>query len=314
MPIRKNIQKTQPKGQLHRVIRQKFTTTKQTKEMINSIKHNFIEMLSKPKKPNAECIDFDYVIPISNCNDKEYKFRLKAMQTLIEYLPSNVHLIIIEQVVNPNYKTYLSKLYLPERLKNTQLIVKHKTFNKAWLNNIGINNSKTNNVLFAESDMVIDEPYIEKLHQYILKIKPKWCVCWSNIIYWNKDEKTAKRVYNNSSIAQGGIIYFNKPFLRSKIGGFNELFSNLGGIDNEIYTRASTLQKPKKLNYVIHHMWHPTSPLKKKKTRLINKKLCRFTKTNAKFINHILVKEKNSLGNLKQPAYSLLSRKLSLNL
>jgi len=101
-----------------------------------------------------------------------------------------------------------------------------------------------------------------------LKNNHKWFFAWNKIIYWNKDFTEKLRVDSpRETMAEGGLVYFDKDFYW-EIGGSNEFFQELGGIDNELATRArSVIGEDKLFEGTINHLWHPISYLKKENWR-----------------------------------------------
>jgi len=286
----------------------KLTDLKQqTLSLIASVKNSFLELLTPPTRKIAnDNLELDYIIPISNVNEEEFPYRLKAIQTLINHLPSNVHLILAEQIISHRTPTYGKSLLIPEHITYTWKKVSYPTFNKAWLNNIAARISKTPHLIFAESDMVVDEKYINALIKFIKQKNPKWAVGWNHLIYWHKDMKSVEKIHWHSKCAQGGLIYFHRNFYW-KVGGFNEAFENLGGIDNEMYIRSSFYVKPKKLIYTVHHMWHPASKLKIHRSRKKNVQFYKNTKNQTRDINKKIQLIKHQFGAFHKPYISVFN-------
>lgn len=210
-------------------------------------------------------IMMDYVIPIANINNDGFKYRLKNLNSILKVIPDFVNVVIIEQMINPVNKLYSNNLdKLPSDLSLYKKLVRFHTFNKGWLNNIGVRYSKTNNIILAECDININRKYFIDLKEFILNNKCKWFFAWNEIIYWDKDISKKLRVDSpRKGMAEGGLVYFNKNFYWD-IGGSNEFFQELGGIDNELATRARFSSDEDKLfEGIINHMWHPVSNLKK---------------------------------------------------
>lgn len=215
-------------------------------------------------------ITMDYIIPIANINDDGFKYRLKNLNSILKIVPDFVNVIIVEQMINPINKLYFNNLdKLSQELNITKKLVRFHTFNKGWLNNIGVKYSKTNNIILAEGDININRKYFIKLRDFIVNNKYKWFFAWNKIIYWDEHCSTKLRVDSpRKGMAEGGLVYFNKKFYWN-IGGSNEFFQELGGIDNELATRARfSTSEDKSFEGTINHMWHPVSNLKKDKWKL----------------------------------------------
>jgi len=215
-------------------------------------------------------IKFDYIIPVVNINNDGYDNRLKNLLSILKVTPDFVNVVLVEQMINPINRLYSNDLKdLPKDLNLTKKLVRHNIFNKGWLYNIGVKLSKTNDIILAEGDIGINRKYFIDLKEYISKNKSKWFFAWNKIIYWNNDFTKKLRVDTpRKGMAEGGLVYFNKDFYWS-IGGSNEFFQELGGIDNELATRARFITgKDKLFEGTINHLWHPISYLKKEKWKL----------------------------------------------
>lgn len=252
-------------------------------------------------------IKMDYIIPIANINDDGFTQRLKNLNCILRVIPEFVNVVLIEQMINPIYKLYSKSLEsLPNHLSLTKKVVKHNIFNKGWLYNIGVKQSKTNNIILAEGDISINRKYFIDLRDFISSNDYKWFFAWNKIIYWNEDVTKKLRVDSpRETMAEGGLIYFNKDFYW-EIGGSNEFFQELGGIDNELAARVRFVVGEDKLfEGTINHLWHPVSYLKKNdwiygKHYVKNRILYYKVKDNPE----LAIKElrKMNLGNVKCPA------------
>lgn len=215
--------------------------------------------------PPPSKVKIDYIIPISNINDDGFTYRLRNLNTIIRIVPEFVNVVLVEQMINPVYKLYSKSLKtLPKDINIIKKIVKYPIFNKGWLYNIGVNLSKTNHVILAEGDINVNRKYFTDLKDFILENDHNWFFAWDKIIYWNIDfTEKLKEETPRESKTEGGLIYFNKNFYW-KIGGSNEGFQELGGIDNELASRARFMSSEDKLFVgTINHLWHPISYLKK---------------------------------------------------
>lgn len=215
-------------------------------------------------------IKMDYIIPVANiCNDG-FAHRLKNLNCILRVIPDFMNVIIVEQMINSTHKLYSKDLNpLPKDLSITKKLVRFHTFNKGWLYNIGVKHSKTNHIILSEGDINVNRKYFIDLKNFIFSNNYKWFFAWNKIIYWNGNFSKKLRIDSpRKGMAEGGLVYFDKDFYWN-IGGSNEFFQELGGIDNELVARARFLTGEDKLfEGTINHLWHPVSHLKKEKWKL----------------------------------------------
>jgi len=207
----------------------------------------------------------DYIITLYDNQDKDYPYRLRALNIILGSIPTNINVIIVEQMKSNQKRTYTENL---KRFKNVNFISKKFDgyFNKSWLYNIGAKNAITNTLLFAESDNFQEPLYYKNILDYHIRHKHlKWFICWDQLIYLGKNDNIVEKVVKNPKThgyAEGGLILFRKEFFY-KIGGYNEWYECLGGMDNDISWRADVLSNQfVHMPGTIYHYWHPKSSLK----------------------------------------------------
>lgn len=183
-------------------------------------------------------------------------------------------------------------------------------FNKGWCINVGVKAAKNEYVYICESEMYSSEPYLNNVSDFMFEKNLKWCFAWNTLCYTSEQQRNqimqnmpCIREYNREPHimkTEGGIVAFDKDFFLN-IGGFNEWFELLGGIDNEIayraFMRSGTYQRYK---HAIDHLWHPRSESKNVKPYFTkNVKLCSFTIRYVKEVNAFLAKQ--DFGNPMHP-------------
>ena len=202
---------------------------------------------------------FNFIIPVCNTNGDDFSYRVNNVNSIINSLPNNVKLILVEQ--DMGHKLFGPNLNL--RSDDKHIIVKYKIFNKPWLQNIGVRESDSQHVIIGESDCIPDSTgnYFIELDKHIQN-RP-WCHAWNRIQYHGEDYNiiTRDEIGPKKGLAEGGLVYFNKSFYNS-IGGANEWFLELGGMDNELIRRAEFKCINKPFKWIIHHHWHPSNIMK----------------------------------------------------
>lgn len=255
-------------------------------------------------------IYISYIIPLCNLGDEDFNSRLKSLNYYINTFLRNqkgvtIELIIVEQVVDKNLSTYRSFI----NSSTIKIInVSYPIFNKGWLINIGVKNSSYNNIIVSDVDTICrGKTYLKDFIKYINSNSLSWCIGWKKIFYLSLESKenlfyTNKLVLNDyerysrvtKGGAEGGIVYFKKEFLVSKLGGYNELFQELGGIDNEIIRRAEFLTKSYNVfSRVLIHLWHKVTIIKHGYFRSTNQLMNKYTSIRPyDFIKFLLLYEK----------------------
>lgn len=266
-------------------------------------------------------LKFDFIIPICNMNNDGFEERFRNLMVITNNLPKNnsVHLILIEQIINKENPKFLDHLNIPEKLDHTKVFVEFPVFNKPWLFNLGVKESKYQNLLLSEMDVNINPGYIEKIEEYLLDInKPgkKWFFAWNKILYWNKELNKVEQEHTCSKgMREGGLIFIKKDYYW-EIGGGNEFIQELGGPDNEFIRRAEHLTNNyPKMKGTIHHLWHPIHNLKtndwKNSTRRDrNRQIYGIVKSRPNLMMSILKEHIKYLGNKNCPLCNKLSDKI----
>ena len=216
--------------------------------------------------PNVTVIDktdpdtkfrFSYIIPLGNIGGPDYVYRLKNLDRLIDRIPYDVQLIIVEQIVDPDMPMY--NINLPEG-NSKKIIVKHSTFNKLWLFNLGARRASVNELIFAEGDILIPDRFFDDLEAFIKERNiDSWCFAWGQLHYQGPNGRIYKSKSPGDERSEGGLVYFSRKFFY-KIGMANEWIQELGGDDNELVARSKYFSKTYlKASPEIIHQYHPRS-------------------------------------------------------
>jgi hypothetical protein len=250
-------------------------------------------------------IKFDYIIPIANINNDGWGHRLMNLESLLYSLPSFVHLILVEQVIDNTLGKYIEHIQIPKDLLYSKITVNYPVFNKPWLFNIGVNYSKTNRLLLAEMDVTFKHNYFSLLE----KMKwEDWFFGWNRIVFLDMYKLYYERITEpKKGMAEGGIVCLDKNFYW-EAGGGNEWLLSLGGPDNEFIRRVEYLTKSyPMLEATIFHNWHPVHKLKRdnwkhNSNRKKNSRLYWHTYNHTKNVIDSLKEKRNMLGDSRYPA------------
>lgn len=255
--------------------------------------------------------NMDLIIPVCNMGDDSYKYRLRNLESIVRVMPQNIHLIIVEQMLDPTLPLYSNNIRIPTNKSITKILVRYFIFNKGWLFNIGVRNAKTPHILLGEGDTGVDLNYFTELYKFAKK-RPKnkirrWFFAWDEIIYWDETFSKKIRVAKPTrGMSEGGILYYNKTAYW-EMGGASEWFLELGGIDNEMALRASHMFKSYDMfPWTINHLYHPVSHVKKDKWingqyRLENRRIYYATKKDPDKMIRFLRKHKDKAGSKDAP-------------
>ena len=246
----------------------------------------------------------DLIIPVYNGGD-DFIYRLRNMNIITSAIPYEVHLIIVEQV--DGNETFWENLHI-QRSDITYIPVEYSgVFNKGWLYNIGLKETKTENVILGESDCLFEPLYFNNILKHLKNNPPlQWFHCWDKILYLSESMDTVYKKYNNiAGGPEGGLILFKKNFLFS-IGGANEWLEGLGGIDDDLVIRASyiTGRQRFKMEGTIYHYWHPNSKMKGnrsdskffRRNRMKNVAYCNYLHKNPRLVIECLSNRIDEIG------------------
>jgi len=268
----------------------------------------------------------DYIIPVCSVGGQDAIERVSNLQYVIDGFLSRqtgvtINLIIAEQICTP-FRPVTEQITLPKYAKVIR--VKHEPFNKGWLQNIGVRHAESEHIVFGDLDCCyLNNGGIKDLISFVEKRALKWCIGWNKIIYIGQHCKRSLISENillpddlenlpqsKLQCHEGGIVYFNRTFLENELGGSNEFFRDLRGMDNAIAARARATsgQNLRMYNKLIH-LYHPWSPMKDSEHRPYNKKILNFTVKYPFDVNKMLIKmrEHGLLGNPEYPASKVTS-------
>lgn len=189
--------------------------------------------------------------------------------------------------------------------------LKYKTFNKGWCCNVGVRAAKHKDIIIAESDMFGTKAFLSNVCG-----SHTWCFAWNKLVVTSREQRDEilkggisyldngkKIIVPRKGMSEGGFVYFNKNFYLA-IGGFNEWFEKLGGLDNEIIRRAESVTKDyPKFPVTVYHLWHPLCRELHCASRDKNKRILRSTRAlPGEFIKML---RKLNFGNIKAPQCAL---------
>lgn len=208
---------------------------------------------------------FDFIVAIHDNQNNDYDCRLRNLQFIIDSISNDLHMILIEHVKSNQERNFGEKLHFRDNVTYIKKIYDGE-FNKGWLYNIGYKHSKTENLILGEADINIPPLYLSKIDDFINKNNNiEWFICWDFIYYLDKDLfgyrlKTDRRgSLAKKPGAMGGLVYFKKSFYE-RIGGANEWFERIGGIDQDLCRRADYFSGYfKRMPGIIYHYWHPVN-------------------------------------------------------
>lgn len=254
---------------------------------------------------------FDYIIPCANVGGPDYEDRINNIQRIIDELPHNIRIVIIEQRIDRSYTRFKDSIFSDGRTNFVE--VYYPVFNKPWLYNIGVRNSRFDYIILGETDCLPEFPqtFFLELYKYIAINRLNWCHAWNRIKYYNADQS---QVYRDDSPkrggAEGGLVFFQKDYYW-KIGGTNEWMYELGGMDNELIRRAEFRERSAQFNWTINHYWHRQNRMK-----MEDWKFAKYREQNRKIYKDVVnnpgnyIKIFNSFKNKLGDNYSPLSSKL----
>lgn len=161
---------------------------------------------------------------------------IKVLTTINENLNNfNIEIVIVEQD-NKSTIDWIDDISFNENIDINHIFVKNDNiFNKGWGYNIGVNNCKYDNIIFQDSDIVLDKysyNYIELVDNKKYDIvKPYYMIKYLNYIMSHRFliyEKDFDKLPSISQIPSGkiGVLTGGSFFIRKenyiKIKGFDE--------------------------------------------------------------------------------------------
>lgn len=237
----------------------------------------------------------DLIIPYYISEESDNKFRLNNIIEIIEILPKNVSLQLV----------YSGNIDLSHLMKDNifPIKIKHLSyFVKGWFYNVGVKNSITTNIVLGESDIFFPNNHFNNIIDYKENTDYRWFFAWDKLLYLKENSiEVHKEIIPKPDRAEGGLVFFDKRFYIN-IGGANEFYKDLGGIDNDLIRRSEYITS----NYpmmsgTIKHKWHPANYMKKDdwkyaKYRKDNINLYQKVKKNPKYYLQLLSKYSNEIG------------------
>jgi len=201
------------------------------------------------------------IIPLSSLVHKAIPKRLETVQYAIKDFYRDVdEIIVVEQSLDGKY------YFLPHLQGVKKIEISYPIFNKPWCLNVGVRNSKHNYVVICDADMYSRTMQWDRLLKWMQQ-GYLWAFGWNKLVYTNEHQRMSllrgrisfpglKEVKPTPGYSEGGLNVFYKPFYW-EIGGMNECFQQIGGIDNSIISRAKTFTS----NYpmfpaLVFHMFH----------------------------------------------------------
>jgi hypothetical protein len=242
-----------------------------------------------PIKNNVRTVS--YIIPVCRFTNTDYIDRIESINFALAHFITTQNNVLVETIIVE--QTLDGKAYYSDKIvcppgKDIKIIsVQHPTFNKGWICNIGVNAASHDDIVIAESDMyVADNSYFLKLFTFVETLNIPWCIGWRTLLYSTAEAKklilsggspTApmQTVHARHGGAEGGLVYFKRPFYKS-IGGMNEWMEGLGGMDNDLAFRAHYVSEQyQALRATVVHLHHADSPMKSHPTRQVNQRIYR---------------------------------------
>ena len=237
----------------------------------------------------------------------EDKNRQKALELLMHNINkqkfTNFEVIAVEQTIisldNKHsfpYKHLVDKYIL---LKDP----KQRPFNKSWVMNVGARQSRSNNLLFIDADILFESDFLQKINNTIPYFK--LFKCWSQYDCMPGQDNPYKRIHTQKTIScLIGVWYCEKNYYFNVLGGYNENYFGYGREDNDIWARGNYLLKEIHcMNYTLshyYHHWHPkegANPYNANDSE--GDRILKMTSSNPQKVINILTK--TNLGQLESP-------------
>jgi hypothetical protein len=207
---------------------------------------------------------YTIIIPYTFNKEDIEEFREKNFKLLLENLHKQKYqdfVITIAEQVKLNENSFLRYRDL---ITNNILLKYDGGFNKNWILNCALRESKTEQNIIIDADMDFDYRYLAKLNEFA-KTHDFFCGYTRITSLVGRDNPLERTLtFHANMVAMGGSWYTTKDFFWNKLGGLNELYENYGAEDNDTYYRAKAiLGEVPAMNYpVIHryHHWAKASP------------------------------------------------------
>lgn len=252
----------------------------------------------------------------SKTDSKNFNCRLENLNRTLNSLPSVLFdVVLIEQLTVEYAELYVNKISRKDVFKTS--FRDGEFFNKGQCYNIGATFSHNDTIILGEMDVSFPSLYFDEQLIGNIQEEKKWGFAWSNLHYLDESQtKVIKKVNPTPGGPEGGFVVFNKKFYWS-IGGCNENFRGLGGIDNEIVARARHVSKTYKIlcdkNAICYHYWHPHSIYKgdeqntvHSQNRKNNKSIFKTTAKDPAFaIKKLVAYNKEKYFNKKESVYTM---------
>jgi len=235
----------------------------------------------------------DVIIPVANLVPRSLHSR---METILYSLKNfygrqsglRFKIIIVEQSLDgklyylPNIPEKIKLDYHKPEIEIQKISIKYPVFNKSWCINVGFKYSKAPHVMIADPDIFCREDYFKDLLEWS-KDYP-WCFAWDALFYTEiegksliidgLDPKVVPHCGPKVGFSEGGLVLFRRETFK-KMGMANEFIEELGGIDNEMMSRAREVF-PEQHEYpmFVWHLWHEGSNKSSRPTRKTNVDIC----------------------------------------
>src|ERR1035437_8983697 len=207
---------------------------------------------------------FTYVIAYKNKPD-----RLMNLRRVVDWISGfvGVEIIIIEQDSKPRIENIVFNKAVKYMFLQTDM-----PFNKAWAYNVAIKYATTDNIIFGDSDIVMDpNDLIEGLKQletydcispYSRVIDLKHEELGFNLDQMKAIDRSGRGETDEQKICLcGGIIMYKRETI-SRIGFWCEDFIGWGCEDNAQSIKTVRLLKFKELEAKCYHLFHqPETPI-----------------------------------------------------
>ena len=207
---------------------------------------------------------FSIIIPFKN-NDKSRERNLHFILNYYKkYLPSS-EIIVVEQNTHTDFLLTSDKVEKYLKIKTND-----NFFAKALLFNSGYNISRTDYIIMADADCVIDKNILENINEYYEYFDHHFVLPYNNEVYYLSEIETNRFIDDNDcnisqnqnknvdgiKLASGGVgIISSSNFY--KVGGFDERFKGWGAEDDAFYNKCSIMGVPPyRLSYDLLHLYH----------------------------------------------------------